>query len=250
MLAAGKNHGETTAALRAVPACAGAGLRLRLIPVHRFIHGGAGMEGLGGDDRDASSAETSPLTESDIAPHLKGVTAMVARRTGDIHLAWDITQEVAMAVLLAVREGRIRQRGALYAYMLQAARNMLMANQRKKAPETMETLPEDSALWQEQTRLPEQVVERGQLHELIVDVLGDLSVERDRQLLRGYYVDGLEKPELMQILQMDAHLFDKTLFRARERMSDAVRKKMQRSPANVEESAPSTVPVVGKSRSS
>lgn len=207
------------------------------------------MEGLGGDDRDAASADTPALTESEIAPYLQGVTAMLAKRTGDIHLAWDLTQEVAMAVLLAVREGRIRQRGALPAYMLQAARNMLMARHRKKAPETMETLPEDSALWQEHTRLPEQVVESGQMHELIVDVLDNLPVQRDRQLLRGYYVDGLEKPELMQILQMDATLFDKTLFRARERISEAVRKKMQRSPAKVEEPAPSTVPVDGKSRS-
>lgn len=205
------------------------------------------MEGLGGDGRDDQPPEAA-LTESEIAPHLKGVTAMLLRRTRDAQLAHDLTQDVALAVLLAVREGRLRERGALYAYMLQAARNLLMASQRKKAPETMDTLPEDSALWQEQISLPEQVFERGQLHELIVEVLDGLSVERDRELLRGYYVDGLDKPELMQILQMDATLFDKTLFRARARLCEAMRRKMQRSPANVEEPAPWAVPVDGKPR--
>lgn len=207
------------------------------------------MEGLGGDGREEADPAMPALTESEVVTRLPGVTALILGMTRDFTLTKDLTQDVAIAVVTAIREGRIRQHDALTAYMHQAARNIVLANHRKMTPEILETLPEETPLWQQPGQSPEEVFEKSELNRLVKVVIASLPMERDRQLLYGVYVECLSKAELMHRLDMTADLYDKTLFRARSRMCEEIRKKMQEKNSRVEETSPSAVPVSGKSRS-
>jgi hypothetical protein len=57
-------------------------------------------------------------------------------------------------------------------------------------------------------------------------VLAELHSERDRALIRGFYVDGQTKPALMLAWNLDKDHFDKVLSRARLRMRELMHEKL------------------------
>lgn len=206
------------------------------------------MEG-DGDGRDSgSSADTSVIAESEVVARLPGVSALILRMTRDRHLTADLTQEVLIAVLLAIREGRLRQPSALAAYMQQSARHMVYAANRKMQPVVLDELPEHETAWLDAPATPLQHCEDAELQRLAREVLDELPARRDRDLLVGFYVEGRSKAELMQQLGLEANQFDKVLFRARTRMRDRLREKMQWQDDGVRERASSAVPNGGRAR--
>ncbi len=53
------------------------------------------------------------------------VYAMVLARTRDNDVAWDLAQEIMLAVLCALREGGLRDHGSLTGYVCVTARNRI-----------------------------------------------------------------------------------------------------------------------------
>lgn len=184
------------------------------------------MEGMA-DGREEADGQPAEIAESDVVARLPGVRALILRMTHDMHLTNDLTQDVLIAVVMAIREGRIRQPEALAAYMHQSARHIVYAANRKLQPVALGELPEQETLWQDRQKTPLEQCEEDELRRLARAVLEELPVQRDRDLLVGYYVDGVGKGELMQRLQLSADQFDKVIFRARTRMRDRLREKMQ-----------------------
>jgi len=206
------------------------------------------MEGIAGG-REEADGQTAVLAESDVVARLPGVRALILRMTHDTHLTNDLTQDVMIAVVLAIREGRIRQPEALAAYMHQSARHIVYAANRKLQPVTLGELPEQEAVWQDRQRTPLEQCEEDEVRRLARTVLAELPAQRDRDLLVGFYVDGVSKTELMQRLQLSADQFDKVIFRARTRMRDRLREKMQNARTGMEGSAPSALTSSARSRS-
>lgn len=201
---------------------------------------------------DRSDDEDSPapaLSESDAVVRMPGVRAMILRMTRDVSLTNDLTQEVLIAVVLAIRDGRIRQPAALAAYMHESARHMVYAAQRKPQPIAVAELPELEPLWLERPRTPLEQCEDDELRRIAHEVLEELPTQRDRDLLTGFYIDGADKTELMQRLQLTADQFDKVIFRARTRMRDRLREKMQERPIRVGDTASSALSTRSRSRS-
>lgn len=205
------------------------------------------MEGVADGGAEADG-QTAALAESDVVARLPGVRALILRMTHDMHLTNDLTQDVLIAVVMAIREGRIRQPEALAAYMHQSARHIVYAASRKLQPVTPGELPEQETAWQDRQKTPLEQCEEDELRCLARAVLAELPVQRDRDLLVGYYIDGVGKAELMQRLQLSADQFDKVIFRARTRMRDRLREKMQATRTGMEGLAPSAIPSSARSR--
>lgn len=207
------------------------------------------MEGASGDN-DEAGAPAADLSESDVVARLPGVRAMILRMTRDPTLTSDLTQDVLIAVVVALREGRIRQPDALAAYMHQSARHIVYAAHRKAQPIALAELPEqDESLWRERTLTPLEHCEEDELRRIAHEVLAELPAQRDRDLLIGYYIDGADKSELMQRLGLGADQFDKVIFRARSRMRERLREKLHESDGMVRDPASSALPFRGRSRS-
>lgn len=206
------------------------------------------MEGVS-DANDEADSPSDVLSESDVVARLPGVRAMILRMTRDVALTSDLTQEVALAVVVALREGRIRQPEALAAYMHQSARHIVYAAKRKPQPVTVAELPDQESLWIDRPRTPLEHCEEGELQRIAQEVLAELPTQRDRDLLTGAYIEGAGKAELMQRLQLTADQFDKVIFRARMRMRDRLREKMASPVDAVRDRASSALPSGSRSRS-
>jgi RNA polymerase sigma factor (sigma-70 family) len=145
------------------------------------------MEGVSGgsDEADSPAAE---LSESDVVARLPGVRAMILRMTRDATLTDDLTQDVLIAVVVALREGRIRQPEALAAYMHQSARHIVYAAHRKPQPIAVSELPERESRWVDRPRTPLEQCEEDELHRIAHEVLAELPPQRDRDLLTDFYI--------------------------------------------------------------
>lgn len=206
------------------------------------------MEGMSDGERTESEPAAAAVAESDVLRCLPGVRAMILRMTRDINLANDLTQDVMIAMVVAIREGRVKHPEALAGYVHETARHIVYAANRKMRPISVETLPEHESAWLDAPRTPLDYVEDDELRRFALEVLDELPAQRDRDLIVGFYVDGLSKAELMQRLMLAADQFDKVIFRARTRMRDRLREKMQEKHAQVRDTALPRDPTSGKSR--
>lgn len=210
---------------------------------------GGAMEGASGEQDEAGSSSAG-LSESEVVARLPGVRAMILRMTRDPTLTSDLTQDVLVAVVIALREGRIRQPEALAAYMHQSARHIVYAAHRRAQPMALAELPEQEApMWHDRQLTPLEQCEEDELRRIAHEVLAELPAQRDRDLLTGFYIDGAGKSELMHRLELTADQFDKVIFRARSRMRERLREKLQETGDRVRELAQSALPMRGIPRS-
>lgn len=153
---------------------------------------------------------------------------LLVRWTRDVELAEDLCQDVVLAVVQAIREGRVRSLQALPAYAHQAARNALMMSIRKRSPELTDTVPDVSPVWGDSPPTPLEACERAEVSSLTKIALDSLTTQRDRDLMRGFYADGRSKPELMEEFSLTKDQFDRVISRARSRMLELLRQKYPR----------------------
>lgn len=183
----------------------------------------------------SSDDQQATLSERDVLSRLPGVRALLFRQTRDLEVTSDLTQEVMLSVIIAMRAGRIREPAALTAYVHQTARNTLSMHRRKMQPVIMEELPEQVPMWAERPLSPLERCEQVELNTMALAVLDELPTERDREIVRGFYVDGQDKPELMARLELSDRQFDRVISRARGRMRDLLLKKLNPDAAPVGE---------------
>jgi RNA polymerase sigma factor (sigma-70 family) len=170
---------------------------------------------------DSTSASPPPgLTEQDALRCVPGVRALLFRKTRSLEATNDLAQEVVLAAILAIREGRVREPAALPAYMLQTARHLMLMEGRRSQPLLVEDLPETSSAWAERPRTPLEVCEEDDLRRLARDVLDSLPTQRDRELITAFYVEGVSKQALMERFGLSREHFDRVMSRARGRMRD------------------------------
>lgn len=168
-----------------------------------------------------------PHEEVWIAHHLPGVRSLLQQLTKDADLANDLTQDVLIAALQAQREQRIREPGALVAYLHQTARNLAVMHARKARPESMPDLPDGETAWSVLQRSPQEHYESNELVMMARRVIDELPVPRDRELLIGFYVHDIDKQQLMQRFGLSREHFDRVIFRARSRMRELMDAKMR-----------------------
>ena len=180
--------------------------------------------GDGEQSTDATNAAQS-LSEADVLRCIPGLRALLFRLTRNLDTTNDLSQETVIAVILAVRAGQVREPAALAAYLHRVARNKVKALVNSPQLTLVEDVP-DVPLWGERPLTPLEHFEAGELRVLALEVLDELSAQRDRDLIVAYYVDGLNKAELMQKLDLRSDHFDRVIWRARKRMRDRLLAKL------------------------
>ena len=181
-------------------------------------------------------------SESELLDYLPGVRSLLRRMTRDVQLARDLSQDVLLATIQALRAGRISDPSAIAGYMCQIARHLVYADRRRSNPLISDNLPDTASTWADTPRTPLETCEIQELQIMARATLAELPTARDRDLLYGFYVDGLGKAELMIRLQLTSEQFDRVIHRARQRMCERMRAKMNGGQPQVGESAPTGNP--------
>lgn len=161
-------------------------------------------------------AAGDPAAEREfVDQYLRGVRALVRRysRPGD-PVVEDLTQEVLANVLVRLRSGALRDSAALSAYVRSAVMRTTSAEYRRR--QTQEPDVEIDQIAVEET--PAKRVATIQLRQILAELLAELPVPRDREVLKRFYLDELDKDEVCLQLGIDADHFHRVVFRARGRL--------------------------------
>lgn len=157
-----------------------------------------------------------------IRQNYAGLLALVRRRARDEQLAADLVNDAIVLALEHYRAGRISDPERIGGYIFQVAMNLLR-NHRRKA-ENRSDLRAD----------PESIDRSSSAHDSAVDGLDpgtiaqvrsaieSLPAQRDREIVKRFYLDEEEKESICRALGLSALHFDKVVFRARKRLRTAL----------------------------
>jgi len=172
----------------------------------------------------ATLAHAVAPSEADLLRCAPGLRVVLLRLTRDPDLAKDLSQDIMISTLKAIRARTIESLDCLPAYLHTAARNAFYSYVRNQ-PKARDAQAEVSN-WAQPVPTPMDVYETQELRQLAQQVLSEMASERDRALIQAFYVQGRTKLELMQTFDLSRDLFDKVLSRARSRMRDILNEKL------------------------
>lgn len=146
----------------------------------------------------------------------RGVRVILRHVARDPALVDDLHQETFRLGLERIRAGALRDEAQAGAFLAGLARNLAIEHFRK----VRRTVPEDEA-GLERTPSPatsaSEQLEREEDARKVVRVLEALPTERDRAVLRRFYLGQEDKDALCAELGVDRLQFNRILHRARER---------------------------------
>lgn len=179
------------------------------------IHPQASDSSRSADDLVARIAAGDRSAESEfVHKYAHGVRVLVRRhcRPGD-SVVEDLAQEVLSRVLTRLRAGAIRDTAALPAYIQTTIAHAASAEYRaRRASEPIEAIEHLAG-----EGSPAEQLGADQLRQTLQTLLAELPVERDRELLRRFYLDEQAKEDVCRQLGIDPAHFHRVVFRARER---------------------------------
>jgi len=169
------------------------------------------VEGILKGDKSAENAFASK--------YLKTLRFIISQRCENRELADDIVQETLALVLQRCREGKIEKPEALSSYVRSTGINLLIAHFRKENRRATDPIGnEDLPFIQDlNPELVEQVEQKQHLA-LVMQLLEELPVERDRELIKAYFLGEQNKLSLCDRFDISAEHFDRVLYRARNRL--------------------------------
>lgn len=138
-------------------------------------------------------------------------------------LAADLAQETFLLVLARIRGDGIDDPSRLAGFLRQTAIN-LANSERRKAQRQRTDLSVDTKFIESiaDTADPLALIEEGDLIRLVTQLLDELPVQRDRDLLRRYLVQGEDKMAICHDYGLSAEHFDRVMHRARARLRNLV----------------------------
>lgn len=163
-------------------------------------------------------AEDAAAEETFVQRYGPGLRALLMRRGADPALADDLHQETFALALVKIRQGELRNPDALASFLRALGKNLLIGHRRKEA-RYGELSPEQAEA---------RGVEASQLRQLLASeeasqvrqLLTEMRQPRDRELLVRYYLTDDPKLEICQDLEVEPELFNRVLYRARQRLRD------------------------------
>lgn len=160
------------------------------------------------------------LAESEmIERYNKGLFTVLYNRSRDKSLAEDITQATWVLVLEKIRENKLRDHQKLASFIIQIGKNQLIMKYRKSSRVQYGSEDELQRL-ADSSPTPEQQLDANQFGTEIIETLGNMSINRDSEILRRFYLVGDSKKEICEDFALSAAHFDRVLYRARERFKD------------------------------
>ena len=166
------------------------------------------VQGIVNGDR---AAETALITRM-----LPAIRVMIRRRGirswADID---DLAQDAVADLLVALRDGRVREQEKVAAFVAGLVRNMCSDQyQRQQRLVPLEAEPVSA----NPMDLPPVRAEHEQKWTQILRAINALTVPRDRDILIAFYLRGEEKAEICNHFRLEPAQFDRVIHRARTRV--------------------------------
>ncbi|MGE4070348.1 MAG: RNA polymerase sigma factor [Lysobacterales bacterium] len=155
-----------------------------------------------------------------IGTYARGVRAVVRHhcRPGEPQVD-DITQDILTQLLGRLRAGAIQDLQALPHYLRVSIRHACAAHYRRNGAMLAASSAEEA---RSQDDDPELQTHRGQLQQVIGELIAELPVERDREVLRRFYLHDQDRRRVCQALGIDEGHFHRVVHRARQRLREAM----------------------------
>jgi RNA polymerase sigma-70 factor (ECF subfamily) len=119
-----------------------------------------------------------------------------------------------------LRTTGIRDPSELAAFAAQTARNLAIAQRRKDARRSTQTDLEAIDMASDPCRSPPEQVSVGKLGPLVQRLLDQLPTDRDRTVLKRFYLHEEDKASICHDLSLSDLAFNQVLFRARNRFRE------------------------------
>ncbi len=127
----------------------------------------------------------------------------------------DLHQETFRIALERIRSGELRDPAGLSGFMASLARNLATDHfRRRKCPATDEAAALESVQSPELSALDRIVA--GEQARVVRQVLAELGTERDRAILRRFYLSSEAKEKICEDWGLSSLQFNRVLHRARE----------------------------------
>ena len=156
-----------------------------------------------------------------VSRYARGVRLILLKRTGDPQVANDLCQDTFMVVIRKLRAHELRDASRLAAFINQVAVNVSIEHFRKerrfvRSPDGIIGL--EAAHTDKYGKQVDFEAASAQLN----GVLRELAIDRDREILRRYYLSDDDKDVICRDLDLSPTHFDRVLYRAKQRMRELI----------------------------
>jgi RNA polymerase sigma-70 factor (ECF subfamily) len=155
-----------------------------------------------------------------IARFGEGLLFLLRRWTRDPTTAEDLYQETVRLALEKIRKGEVREPDKLVGFLRSLAKNLATHHYRRGATREGREHELDESVAAVATGDPQEPLTRLLAAEkagLVRRLIGELSSDRDRQVLHRFYIAEEEKERICADLGLSGQDFNVVLFRARQR---------------------------------
>ena len=152
----------------------------------------------------------------------RGLRFLLRRKTRDRQAAEDFLQETWALALEKLRGPGIADPARLAGYLSGIANNLVNSDVRRLNRQRTSVSTEIIDLIADDSSSPFSEVSRAEVCRHVRALLDELNVERDREILRRFYVREEDKESICKALRVDSAHFNRVLFRARQRFRDLV----------------------------
>lgn len=155
------------------------------------------------------------VAENELVAHFRrGLYFILRRESGDAELAQDLTQDTLEKVIRNARDGKIQKPRALAHYIRHVGVYQLIDYRRKQTRRKTSTSADIAdQVPAEGLGLVEQV-DSTQIAQLVRQLLDEMTVERDKEVLRRFYLIGQDKATIATEFDMTPAHFDRVKSRA------------------------------------
>jgi RNA polymerase sigma-70 factor (ECF subfamily) len=156
-----------------------------------------------------------------VARYARGVRLILLKRTGDAQVASDLCQDTFFVVIRKLRARELRDPAKLAAFVNQVAVNLSIEHFRRESrfvhsPDGIIGL--EAAHTDKYDKQVDFEAASAQLN----GVLRQLAIDRDREILRRYYLSDDDKDVICRDLDLSPTHFDRVLYRAKQRMRELI----------------------------
>ena len=164
-----------------------------------------------------------------IQRYSRGLRFLLRRKTRDPELAEDFLQETWAIALVKIRGDGLDNPGRLAGYLCGIANNLALGELRRVNRQRTSINSEIVDLIPDESSNPLRHVSRAEVCKLVHGLLDDLRKERDREILKRFYVWEEDKQSICNGLGVDSVHFNRVLYRARQRLKSSIEASERRS---------------------
>ena len=153
-----------------------------------------------------------------VSRYWRGLYFILHRRTNDPELAADLSQDTFIVVINKARNGEINNPAAVVSFIRQTGINLMIAHYRKESRQATDPNSEMDSLVVDVKPGLFQTIQSEQTFQLVLQLIEEMKVERDREILKAYFLYEQDKANICETLKLSSEHFDRVLHRARSRL--------------------------------